>query len=590
MPGCRPAMMTMIRKLAAFVLAVTMICCCTVSSAGAESPAEKIQHIIEPQTLTVYISAIEAHFDMDFYFMDGVADLPWIDIESASGLITGLAGVWRSDEGFDLQCTTEGETVTLTRENSFYMTFDFAQNRIYCLDYDMFLHDSTDSSVLDMLSMKGYNAAGEAQLFRRNQNTTFDRLGSDVEFCLSDYAIEMVFQDGRGYIPLQTLGDLILTPAFGLNTFYNGKAVFIANAGLFGNETDGYTPLGEYYYSAEPRERSEALAEFGYNELCLALDCLYGLKGIHEIDSFNSLFWQLGFRQPLKDRDASVADNTLSFFINCYLDDLHSGFSGRSWMNTDKAVTAYSGTMYNKYLLHLQEYSDMRSRMLGEVPFYTEVGNTAYITFDDFSLAADGEAYYDGLKDGTVPGDTIGEIIKAHAAIYREGSPIENVVIDLSNNGGGYVDAALFLLGWALGEAPFCVKDTFTGALSTATYRADTNLDRVFDEKDVLTGKKLFCLVSPLSFSCGNLVPAVFKYSQQVTLLGRTSGGGSCTILSMSTAWGAMFQISSQRRMSFFKNGSFYDIDQGVDPDIYLTNIESYYDREKLTEYINNLI
>jgi len=572
------------------VLAITMICCCnTMSFSEAESPAEKTQHKIEQETLTVYIATIEANFDMEFYFIDGVKDLPWIDIESASGLMAGLANVWRSDEGYELYYATEGKTVTLTRENSFHMTFDFTENKISCLDYNMFLHDSTNSSVLDLLSMRGYNAAGEAQLFQRNQNATFDRLGNDVEFYLSDYSIEMVFQDGRGYIPLQTLGDLILTPGYGLNTFYNGKAVFIANAELFGNETEGYTPLGEYYYSAEPCERSEALAEFGYNELCLALDCLYGLKEIHEIDSFDNLFWQLGSKQLLKDRKASEADEALAFFINCYLDDLHSGFNGRSWMNTEKTVPVYTGTMYNKYALHFQEYNNIRSGILGEVPFYTEVGNTAYITFDSFDAAQEGEAYYDGLKNGTIPGDTIGEIIKAHAAIHREGSPIENVVIDLSYNGGGYVDAALFLLGWVLGDAPFCVKDTFTGALSTATYRADTNLDRIFDERDVLTDKRIFCLVSPVSFSCGNLVPAVFKYSQQVTLLGRTSGGGSCTILPMSTAWGTMFQISSQRRMSFFKNGSFYDIDQGVDPDIYLTKIESYYDREKLTEYINNL-
>ena len=153
-----------------------------------------------------------------------------------------------------------------------------------------------------------------------------------------------------------------------------------------------------------------------------------------------------------------------------------------------------------------------------------------------------------------------------------------------------FVDAALFLMCWVLGEAPFCVKDTFTGALSTASYMADTNLDRLFDERDVLKGKIVFCLISPLSFSGGNLVPAVFRYSQKVTLLGRTSGGGSCTTLQMSSAWGTMFQISRPSRMSFFKNGSFYDIDQGVEPDIYLTSISSFYDREKLTAYINSLI
>lgn len=60
-----------------------------------------------------------------------------------------------------------------------------------------------------------------------------------------------------------------------------------ATANYFGNAVEGYTPLGEYYYSAAPCERSEALAEYGYNELCLALDCLYGLKEIHDISYFD---------------------------------------------------------------------------------------------------------------------------------------------------------------------------------------------------------------------------------------------------------------------------------------------------------------
>ena len=41
--------------------------------------------------------------------------------------------------------------------------------------------------------------------------------------------------------------------------------------------------------------------------------------------------------------------------------------------------------------------------------------------------------------------------------------------------------------------------------------------------------------------------------------------------------------------MSFLKNGSFYDIDQGIDPDVYIDNIANFYDREALTDYINSL-
>ena len=57
----------------------------------------------------------------------------------------------------------------------------------------------------------------------------------------------------------------------------------------------------------------------------------------------------------------------------------------------------------------------------------------------------------------------------------------------------------------------------------------------------------------------------------------------------MSTAWGTLFQISGPNRISFVKNGSYYDADRGVDPDVFLTKTETFCDREKLTEFINSL-
>ena len=87
----------------------------------------------------------------------------------------------------------------------------------------------------------------------------------------------------------------------------------------------------------------------------------------------------------------------------------------------------------------------------------------------------------------------------------------------------------------------------------------------------------------------GNTVPAAFKASGKVTLLGRPSSGGACTVQFLSSAWGTYFDISGSSRMSFNKNGSYYDIDQGVQPDFILSRPESFYDREALTEYINNL-
>ena len=81
----------------------------------------------------------------------------------------------------------------------------------------------------------------------------------------------------------------------------------------------------------------------------------------------------------------------------------------------------------------------------------------------------------------------------------------------------------------------------------------------------------------------------MLKDSHKVTILGKTSGGGSCSVLSLSTANGAMFRISSLYRMSDLKNGSYYDIDTGVDPDCIIVKPENFYNREALTDYINNL-
>ena len=127
---------------------------------------------------------------------------------------------------------------------------------------------------------------------------------------------------------------------------------------------------------------------------------------------------------------------------------------------------------------------------------------------------------------------------------------------------------------------------------TTLKYHIDTNRDGVFDENDTLAGKglNLYCIISPISFSCGNFVPNTFVYSPKVTLLGMTSGGGSCTVQPMSAAYGCSFTISGSKRMSVFKNGSFYDIDRGAVPDHTISKIADFYDRNKLTNYINGLI
>jgi C-terminal processing protease CtpA/Prc len=148
---------------------------------------------------------------------------------------------------------------------------------------------------------------------------------------------------------------------------------------------------------------------------------------------------------------------------------------------------------------------------------------------------------------------------------------------------------SFFIVAWLLGEASISMENTMTDSMCSAIYRADVNRDRKFDEKDTVADKRIFCLTSPCSFSNANMVACMLKDTHRVTMMGRTSAGGSCEVQNASSAWGSSFTISSPKRSSFLKNGSFYDIDRGADPDYQISTPEKYYDRQALTDYINSL-
>ena len=577
------------KKLVSLFLVFTLLAGC-VSFASAESGPN-----IYTRNYPFFAIDPSMQFENEWplFFVDGADDMPFIDLEELADLTTALKRSVFGEKEFDLTYTREGSVFTLTRENGFWMQVDFEEKTITFNDYNAFLKKDGTNALLDLLYFSGYNDLGQAELFQRDIMASYDRYGDVMELDLDDYQIPIIQDDDRGYIPLQTASDIVIAPLLNRPLLFNSQAMFLAAGGdLWDREKNDYTELGYQYYAAAPTERSEVFADFGYNELCMMLDSHYGLKKKHNFDSFALTFWEIGFDEPLSSQSAADADQAVLSFISYYLDDLHSGFAVPSWMMGADVSGLQFGAGPSSRLSDMQEnqYNEIRAKVMGDsIENYQEVGNTAYVTFDHFVCGYNTSYYYEAAKAGEQLGDTIGLMVYAHQQINRENSPIENVVIDLSCNTGGDADAALFVIAWILGEAEVSVEDSFTGAQSTMVYRADVNLDRNFDEQDTLMGKHVYCLISPVSFSCGNLVPAVCKANQAVTLIGRTSGGGACVVQNMSTAWGTVFTISGNSRLSFRKNGSFYDIDEGVAPDVYISKIETLYDRTKLTDLINNL-
>ena len=588
------------KRTAALVLSVILsLAFCPVSRAEEAGQAGRI---IEKNSLPLYLEMsgtepLEEAFPV--YYADGVKDLPFAEIENAVGIVNVLLSRENPEAPkFIAECDGEGGTAVISVEgNNSFLWFDFNEQTATYTDFDTFVNPG-DGILIDALASSGFNEeSGEPELFRRDPNATMQHNGSPRTIRMSDYNIPMIHRDGLFLLPLHTVFALILdVPSLGaLITCVGPKGIFIGSSGMFGNMEFGIlTELGELFYTDAAGERSEALAGYGFGEFCMEMDCFYGLKEAHGISSFMQMITDGGLLEEFVSTDPAAADRALAKVLNYYLDDGHSGYIANSpWTGTDpddNPTEMESGFFTNADSAVGKALRVSREAHQDFAKPYLEIGNTAYICQDRFNMGREPAEYYSReITEEDIAGDTVALIVYAHRQITRENSPIENVVIDLSCNGGGHTDAAVFMLSWFLGKAPFSVTSPVTGARCTALYRADINLDREFDEKDELAGKKLYCLISPVSFSCGNLVPWVFKASGRVTLLGDTTGGGSCVVLRMSSAWGSMYQISGTMRMSFAKNGSFYDTDRGVDPDVFLTKTDTFCDREKLTEIINGL-
>ncbi len=505
---------TLMQMKRVFCLLISAVMLLSGLSAMAETAEETpVTHTIEKKNVPLIING-NTISEIPLYFLDGVKDLPYVDLkEFTEGINTwffenGTAFTWNEDEENGLG------TITYMNNGS-VLGFDFPDGTVYYSSFETF-GASPGRYLLDMLSFSGVNSVtGEPELFERVDALPLERKGTMKIIPLGDYGIPMLRQDGLCLIPLHTVFELTINIPIGrLGCFYNGYAVFFGNKQVFietvqdpetGETEEVLTKIGQALFDCRFSRRSPELAEYGAGELCMELDCFYGLKDSHNIASFAWLLLDSELYLKLLDEDPAVADAAVRDLINFYLDDLHSSFqmvSPMTGFDTELpperlgfSAGADDVSMYN--------YENARSQVFnGDVPFYQEVGNTAFVTFDAFRVNDELDYYSLDLDDPECVQDTISMILFVNHQIRREGSPVENVVLDLSLNGGGRLDAAVFVSGWFLGQASITAVNTFSGAQATGLYRVDTNLDRVFDEKDSLVGKYgLYCLISPESFS-----------------------------------------------------------------------------------------
>lgn len=425
-----------------------------------------------------------------------------------------------------------------------------------------------------------------------------------LTFDLSRYSALNLVEDKNGnvYAPLQVL-NTIFNDNYMDTALYNGKDLYYYGTIFSGSTYYSDTPWADSNFDGTV---SSEFAEYNYQSLCLSLERVYGLakeRDIYDPDdpsvSADALIESLGYKEDLMSTNVQTQEAALAEFAGEFYCDGHSGY-GASTVAVGSGFDSeqyYVAGLYNndRYMNLVNANSDNLARRNAAnknvgVSYYED---TVIITFDNFYKFSGNSGLIDvDYWDYETLHDNGTELFfkKAFNDIGKR-NDIHNIVIDLTLNGGGANNALIFVEAYMTNDPIHTQYNMFTGLTHEVHYDVDINFDGTIDSDDTYKGKyDFYMMTSNFSFSCGNYLPTVTKQKGLATLIGQTSGGGTCPVGNMSTAYGTFLRNSSCYQLGQWdsENEQFLNNDAGIEVD-YEFNPEYFYNDQKIWEFIHSI-
>lgn len=353
------------------------------------------------------------------------------------------------------------------------------------------------------------------------------------------------------------------------------------------------------------KERSQAVADFTYNLLCLAFDNVYSVKEAKNISSFDKFFTDKGYKDNLKSTNIDTYEEAFFKLLTKEIDDGHTSIDFLSIY--DYPGKTQIGILYDKYPpTHARGINDKANLYYSDRHkvhnFASDamkiVGDTCYLSFDNFILnygfPSNFKTYslnpdLEELRNNDTCGYMAASIIKIEEYNKNDKNnvKIKNIVVDISANTGGIMTVLPYVACIMTKDPMLCVGDSRTGQVVEFHYEADFDGDGVYG--DTYADKyNFFLLTSDASFSCGSSLPSMLK-GTNVKIIGKTGAGGASPITSFTDASGFGYKSSGQLGI-YYKDGNTYKtIENGVPVD-YELDQSLWYDYDKLTNKIHELV
>ncbi len=366
---------------------------------------------------------------------------------------------------------------------------------------------------------------------------------------LSKYHFDAVAEGDDVYLPIPVISDIF---GFNYNTaeFVDGEVYFVhAGDEVGADNTNPYVNKTSIYNNLT---RDQKEIEFAYNELCFALDEIYGYPPNNNL---SETMKELGFDKTVEQnedlshikKEYLMSENLIEYysglsFVSSFIND------GGHTMLTLMANILYVPTYAETELVKQLSNPERKIRFPEDAAKYTASMQND-LQWKQTLMATRNEAYTNNpntVKENTTMsylecGDKavfafdkftyqiIPELMEAldHAA----SKGIKDFYFDLTCNTGGDERVAAYLMSLVNGDNSFSYLNKKTGNKIVQKVKVDKNLDGVFDEKDdaVKYDFNYKIITTQMSFSSANLF-ACLAQKAGIPIYGQRSGGGTCFV------------------------------------------------------------
>lgn len=528
------------------------------------------------------------------YTLVGKGDVPYVEFEEFVDLRNQILYSQRKNRKLYKQIFN-GYVRYYSGESYGYFDVNAGNDTIY-------LYDNNGSLNNNMTRVNGARyyitgSPGNIQADSTNSRVLTQRT-VDATYNLGQFNIDIVCDSYYNcYVPLTTLGDILYTTQ-GYGMGFNGKNYYFTD--MFDDNLKN-----EYYTDtpwAEQTTRSTYMAEYTYNALLFSLKYCYGLETIRGLTDPDAKMEELGVKDLIKSTNNDDYEVGMATFAGKWLFEGHAGYTAVSPLARETYTEQQIMDTYYSYM-----YANNRGvQLLGTRSALTELrnkagksvglstyGNTAIIRFDSFVKFGGNPASLTDDQILSYDYETLhangSELLFRKAFLEIEGDQaIENVVIDLSLNGGGAINVVPWLEAYMTPNPSLAFHYKETGEKNEIFYKVDINYDGEYDDYDAYYANKynFYCLTSNFSFSCGNYLPTIIKGRGLATLFGEASGGGVCAVGAIVTASGTILSNSSLYQLGTVVNDEFMCSETGIEPD-YAFDRANYYDDEAINAFVN---